>query len=137
MTVGLQACGREQECIDLYKVLEQQHPSAKIKRQAEQLRFIMEAPRLKLRPDERVSVPVLEAGGRFVCATSPSCIAPQVPAQSLSAATCHSAYLKLHVSACACSWRPVRAPLGELRCPAWPLASFDIANCECACLQKL
>ena len=75
----MQACGREQECIDLYKVLEQQHPSAKIKRQAEQLRFIMEAPRLKLRPDERVSVPVLEAGGRFVCAASPSCLAPQVP----------------------------------------------------------
>ena len=81
----------------MYKVLEQQHPSAKIKRQAEQLRFIMEAPRLKLRPDERVSVPVLEAGGRFVCAASPSCIAPQAPstvferghlAQSMPQAAC-------------------------------------------------
>lgn len=63
-----QACGQEQECIDLYKSLEATHPSAQIRKQAANLRFILEAPRLKLRPDERVSVPVLETGGRYACA---------------------------------------------------------------------
>ncbi|KAK9832030.1 hypothetical protein WJX81_000090 [Elliptochloris bilobata] len=66
LALGLQACGQERECIDLYKSLEATHPSAQIRKQAGQLRFILEAPRLKLRPDERVSVPVLESGGRFV-----------------------------------------------------------------------
>ena len=65
---GAQACGQEQECIDLYKALENTHPSVQVRKQAAQLRFILEAPRLKLRPDERVSVPVLETGGRFACA---------------------------------------------------------------------
>lgn len=63
-----QACGQEQECVDLYKSLEATHPSAQIRKQAANLRFILEAPRLKLRPDERVSVPVLESGGRYACA---------------------------------------------------------------------
>jgi hypothetical protein len=62
-----QACGKEQECIDLYKALEGTHPNPAIRRQAANLRFILEAPKLKLGPDERVSVPVLkgEAATRY------------------------------------------------------------------------
>jgi hypothetical protein len=41
-----QACGREADCIDLYKRIEQEHPVAKIKKQAYELRYIMEAPKL-------------------------------------------------------------------------------------------
>jgi hypothetical protein len=63
-----QATGREAECIALYKSLEDTHPNAKVKRQAANLRFIMEAPKLKLGPDERVSVPVLASPNRFACA---------------------------------------------------------------------
>eukprot|EP00884_Botryococcus_braunii_P009122 jgi/Botrbrau1/18210/Bobra.53_1s0069.1 len=60
LALAYQATGKEQECIDLYKTLENTHPNPAIKRQAANLRFILEAPRLKLRPDERVSVPVLK-----------------------------------------------------------------------------
>ena len=52
-----QATGREAECIALYRSLEDTHPNARIKRQAANLRFIMEAPKLKLGPDERVVRP--------------------------------------------------------------------------------
>jgi hypothetical protein len=62
-----QATGREQDCIDLYKTLENTHPSNSVKKQAANLRFIMEAPKLKLRPEERVSIPVLSTTDRFVC----------------------------------------------------------------------
>ena len=99
-----QACGQEQECLDLYKSLEATHPSAQIKKQAANLRFILEAPRLKLRPDERVSVPVLETDGRYACAACsfalyhnntlaafapcPPCWPPRYAAQACARAAC-------------------------------------------------
>lgn len=61
----LQAVGREQDCIDMYKTLENTHPNPQIKKQAANLRFIMEAPKLRLGPDERVSIPVIETSDRF------------------------------------------------------------------------
>ena len=66
----IQATGREADCIALYRSLEDTHPNARIKRQAANLRFIMEAPKLKLGPDERVAVPVLDTPNRFACAAS-------------------------------------------------------------------
>lgn len=66
LQIALQATGREQDCIDLYKALENTHPNANIKKQAANLRFIMEAPKLKLGPDERVSIPVIDTSDRFV-----------------------------------------------------------------------
>ena len=93
-----QATGREQECIDLYRVLEDTHPNARVKRQAANLRFIMEAPKLKLGPDERVSIPVLATPNRFACAPNPStlnagawmsvCPSPSWPAQPLCLRAC-------------------------------------------------
>ncbi len=62
----MQATGREQDCINLYRSLEETHPSRKIKQQAGQLRFIMEAPKLKLGPDERVKIPVFDDSDRYV-----------------------------------------------------------------------
>lgn len=57
----LQAVGREQDCIELYKWLEDNHPMRSIKRQAENLRYIIEAPKLELGPDERVQIPLLQS----------------------------------------------------------------------------
>jgi hypothetical protein len=51
----------EAECIELYKSIEKNHPLPKVKRQAASLRYIMEAPKLKLGEDERVKLPILEA----------------------------------------------------------------------------
>lgn len=59
LALGYQACGREQECIDIYKTIEKTHPVPSIRRQAENLRYIMEAPKLELREDEKVKIPLL------------------------------------------------------------------------------
>lgn len=69
LALAYQACGREQDCIDVYLGLEKTHPIPSIRKQAADLRYIMEAPKLQLSPDERVQIPVLEGleanrGGR-------------------------------------------------------------------------
>lgn len=56
-----QACGRSEDCIELYKYLEVAHPSRRLQKQAYELRYIMEAPKLELSPDERVSIPLIES----------------------------------------------------------------------------
>lgn len=61
-----QACGREQECIATYKWLEDNHPVPKVKKQAADLRYIMEAPKLELSPDERVTIPLLNSEDSWV-----------------------------------------------------------------------
>lgn len=61
-----QACGKQLECIEMYKSIEKNHPLPKVKRQAAELRYIMEAPRLKVGPDERVKLPILEDQSRYV-----------------------------------------------------------------------
>lgn len=61
----MQACGREQDCIQVYKTVEQTHPVTAIKKQAAELRFIMEAPKLQLRPEERISLPLLDNLDRY------------------------------------------------------------------------
>jgi len=70
LALGYQAVGREQDCGDLYRWLEQNHPNKRLRKQAGDLRYILEAPKLELSPDERVTVPVIssadawKAGGR-------------------------------------------------------------------------
>jgi hypothetical protein len=54
-----QAVGREEECIAMCRLLEDSHPIKKIKREAANLRYIMEAPKLELTKDERVTIPLL------------------------------------------------------------------------------
>lgn len=51
---------KEQGCIDLLRHLEETHPVSAIAKQAANLRFIMEAPKLEVGEDEKVSVPVLD-----------------------------------------------------------------------------
>lgn len=45
----------------MYKELEASHPSRKVKKQAADLRFILEAPRLELSEDERVKIPLIQS----------------------------------------------------------------------------
>lgn len=54
LALAYQACGREKDCIQVYKSVERNHPSPKMQKQAESLRFIMEAPKLELSDDERI-----------------------------------------------------------------------------------
>ena len=53
----LYALRRLEECIDLYTFLEGTHPVGNIRRQAGELKYIAEAPRLELDEDEFVDVP--------------------------------------------------------------------------------
>ncbi|CAL6339416.1 unnamed protein product [Bathycoccus prasinos] len=53
----LYALRRLEECIDLYTFLEGTHPIGSIRRQAGELKYIAEAPRLELEEDEYVDVP--------------------------------------------------------------------------------
>ena len=59
---ALDAAGRTADAVALYAELETTHPSANVRKQAVDLRFITEAPRLELGPDERVTVPLLGGG---------------------------------------------------------------------------
>ncbi|KAL6769665.1 hypothetical protein ACKKBG_A31910 [Auxenochlorella protothecoides x Auxenochlorella symbiontica] len=60
LALSYQACGREAECIDVYKRLEESHPLPSTRRRAADLRYIMEAPKLPLSDKDRVHIPVLK-----------------------------------------------------------------------------
>ncbi|KAK9807223.1 hypothetical protein WJX73_010665 [Symbiochloris irregularis] len=64
--LAYQACGRDQECIQLYKNVEKHHPIKRIRKEAANLRFILEAPKLTRGPDERVTLPVMGSAVRQV-----------------------------------------------------------------------
>ena len=66
LPLRMQACGQEAECIRTYKLIEDSHPSPKVRKQAADLRYIMEAPKLKLRPEERINLPLLGDLDRYV-----------------------------------------------------------------------
>ncbi len=60
----LQAVGRDGDCIELYKKLEDTHPLRKVRQQAANLRFILQAPKLERGPDEVIQLPILNAEER-------------------------------------------------------------------------
>jgi tetratricopeptide (TPR) repeat protein len=60
LALAYQANGQEDKCIDTYKFLESNHPLPSIRKQAAGLRYIMEAPKIKLRDDEKVQIPVFD-----------------------------------------------------------------------------
>ena len=49
----------------MYKMLENTHPMPAVRRQAADLRYILEAPKLQLNPDEYVKIPILENADRY------------------------------------------------------------------------
>ncbi|TVU10539.1 hypothetical protein EJB05_44079, partial [Eragrostis curvula] len=57
LAMAYEANRRHKDCIALYKELENSHPMISIRRQAAELRYISEAPRLKISNDEVVSIP--------------------------------------------------------------------------------
>jgi hypothetical protein len=60
LALAKNALGKEEECIQMFKDLETAHPNRQIQKQAEQLRFIMEAPKLEIGEDEKIHMPPLE-----------------------------------------------------------------------------
>eukprot|EP00747_Dinoflagellata_sp_TGD_P169441 gnl/TRDRNA2_/TRDRNA2_198421_c0_seq1.p1 gnl/TRDRNA2_/TRDRNA2_198421_c0~~gnl/TRDRNA2_/TRDRNA2_198421_c0_seq1.p1 ORF type:complete len:296 (-),score=54.72 gnl/TRDRNA2_/TRDRNA2_198421_c0_seq1:232-1119(-) len=60
MALTLDALGKHDAAIDLYQELEETHPVRKIRRQAKNLRFILEAPELEKSEDEKVQISVFD-----------------------------------------------------------------------------
>ncbi|CAM6121018.1 unnamed protein product [Calypogeia fissa] len=55
-----EAHNRHRDCISLYKRLEASHPNKQIRHQASDLRYILEASKLKISKEEMVSIPIIE-----------------------------------------------------------------------------
>eukprot|EP00873_Tetraselmis_striata_P009616 jgi/Tetstr1/429880/TSEL_019745.t1 len=60
LALAYQANNKMGLCIELYKDLETFHPMRAIQKQAAELRFIMEAPRLPSRPEDKVKIPIID-----------------------------------------------------------------------------
>ncbi|XP_077250524.1 tetratricopeptide repeat (TPR)-like superfamily protein isoform X1 [Tasmannia lanceolata] len=59
LAMAYEANNRHGDCIALYKQLEMKHPSVTIRRQAAELRYILQAPKLKISQDEMVTIPLI------------------------------------------------------------------------------
>ncbi|KAK6922279.1 hypothetical protein RJ641_012786 [Dillenia turbinata] len=59
LAMAYEANNRHADCIALYKQLEKQHPSVSIRRQAADLRYILQAPKLKISQEEMVTIPLI------------------------------------------------------------------------------
>ncbi|KAF3431203.1 hypothetical protein FNV43_RR25933 [Rhamnella rubrinervis] len=59
LAMAYEANNRHADCIALYKQLEQRHPSVSIRRQAADLRYILQAPKLKISQEEMVTIPLI------------------------------------------------------------------------------
>ncbi|KAJ3681192.1 hypothetical protein LUZ60_015681 [Juncus effusus] len=59
LAMAYEADRRHKDCIELYKQLEKQHPAITIRRQAAELRYILQAPKLKISKDEMVTIPLI------------------------------------------------------------------------------
>ncbi|KAK8567659.1 hypothetical protein V6N13_105615 [Hibiscus sabdariffa] len=59
LAMAYEANNRHADCISLYQQLEKKHPSISIRRQAAELRYILQAPKLKISQEEMVTIPLI------------------------------------------------------------------------------
>ncbi|CAL0312993.1 unnamed protein product [Lupinus luteus] len=59
LAMAYEANNRHKDCIALYRQLEKTHPSINIRRQASELRYILQAPKLKISQEEMVTIPLI------------------------------------------------------------------------------
>ncbi|XP_027346133.1 uncharacterized protein LOC113857969 [Abrus precatorius] len=59
LAMAYEAYNRHKDCIALYQQLEKTHPSISIRRQAAELRYILQAPKLKITQEEMVTIPLI------------------------------------------------------------------------------
>ncbi|KAF7124121.1 hypothetical protein RHSIM_Rhsim12G0110600 [Rhododendron simsii] len=59
LAMAYEANKRHADCIALYKELEKNHPNVSIRRQAGELRYILQAPKLKISQEEMVTIPMI------------------------------------------------------------------------------
>ncbi|EPS71842.1 hypothetical protein M569_02919 [Genlisea aurea] len=59
LAMAYEANNRHADCISLYRDLETKHPSVSIRRQAAELRYILQAPKIKITQEEMVTIPLI------------------------------------------------------------------------------
>ncbi|KAK9277756.1 hypothetical protein L1049_007303 [Liquidambar formosana] len=59
LAMAYEANNRHADCIALYQQLEKKHPIVSIRRQAAELRYILQAPKLKISQEEMVTIPLI------------------------------------------------------------------------------
>ncbi|KAG5522063.1 hypothetical protein RHGRI_034312 [Rhododendron griersonianum] len=59
LAMAYEANKRHADCIALYKELEKNHPNVSVRRQAGELRYILQAPKLKISQEEMVTIPMI------------------------------------------------------------------------------
>ncbi|OMO80063.1 Tetratricopeptide-like helical [Corchorus olitorius] len=59
LAMAYEANNRHKDCIALYQQLEKKHPSVSIRRQAAELRYILQAPKIKITQEEMVTIPLI------------------------------------------------------------------------------
>ncbi|XVF43923.1 hypothetical protein PTKIN_Ptkin02bG0080200 [Pterospermum kingtungense] len=68
LAMAYEANNRHADCIALYQQLEKKHPSVSIRRQAAELRYILQAPKLKISQEEMVTIPLIGSSyDRYFC----------------------------------------------------------------------
>ena len=65
LALAYDANGQREACLALYRRLEDTHPARDVRKQAYDLRYILEAPQLEIGADERVSIPPVLDGAQF------------------------------------------------------------------------
>eukprot|EP00249_Psilotum_nudum_P008041 c21003_g1_i2 orf=222-1253(+) len=77
LAMAYEAHNRHNDCIKLYKILEKTHPNKAIRRQATDLRYILEAPKLKISKEEMVTIPIIgQNNDRYFVIVCASCLVP-------------------------------------------------------------
>ncbi|KAL0847690.1 hypothetical protein Bca101_020936 [Brassica carinata] len=56
LAMAYEANNHHADCVDIYQQLEKRHPSLGIRRQASELRYILQAPKLKISQEEMVTI---------------------------------------------------------------------------------
>ncbi|KAL3636393.1 hypothetical protein CASFOL_020940 [Castilleja foliolosa] len=59
LAMAYEANNRHADCIAMYQQLEKKHPCVSIRRQAAELRYILQAPKLKITQEEMVTIPLI------------------------------------------------------------------------------
>ncbi|KAI6686597.1 hypothetical protein NL676_032510 [Syzygium grande] len=59
LAMAYEANNRHADCIALYQQLEKKHPIISIRRQAAELKYILQAPKLKISQEEMVTIPLI------------------------------------------------------------------------------
>ncbi|XWS34729.1 hypothetical protein CRYUN_Cryun21dG0062700 [Craigia yunnanensis] len=67
LAMAYEANNRHADCIALYQQLEKKHPSVSIRRQAAELRYILQAPKLKISQEEMVTIPLIGSSYDSIC----------------------------------------------------------------------